>query len=193
MIHQIKANDLRSWQGKEGLILQGCGGDPQEWLNGINDLFKQQGILKYGEFKDCYVFQNTGLTNILLPFDDTVELDVGKLSAWRLESHFTFGGTWLSDYVQNRLGGFTDSYTHRKPECPLIGQDGNIFNLIGIAQRTLRENNMPEAAKEMTERVMSSGSYYESLNIISQYVEITSVDDMGDDMSDQDGSEGMCM
>ena len=26
-----------------------------------------------------------------------------------------------------------------KPLCPLIGQDGNIFNLVGIAARTLRE------------------------------------------------------
>ncbi len=27
----------------------------------------------------------------------------------------------------------------RKPDCPLIGQDGNVFNLIGIASRTLKE------------------------------------------------------
>ena len=24
-----------------------------------------------------------------------------------------------------------------KPDCPLIGEDGNIFNLVGIAARTL--------------------------------------------------------
>ncbi len=24
-----------------------------------------------------------------------------------------------------------------KPDCPLIGQDGNIFNLVGIAAKTL--------------------------------------------------------
>lgn len=25
---------------------------------------------------------------------------------WRLQTHELFGGTWLSDYVPNRLGGF---------------------------------------------------------------------------------------
>lgn len=32
----------------------------------------------------------------------------------------------------------------RKPDCPLIGQDGNIFNLMGIASRTLRRNGLSE-------------------------------------------------
>ena len=51
------------------------------------------------------------------------------------------GGTWLSDYVPNRLGGFLEKSELgvEKPSCPLIGQDGNIFNLVGIAARTLRE------------------------------------------------------
>ena len=49
-----------------------------------------------------------------------------------------FGGTWLSDYVPNRLGGFIQEQTPQKPDCQLIGEDGNIFNLIGIAARTLR-------------------------------------------------------
>lgn len=29
-----------------------------------------------------------------------------------------------------------------KPDCPLIGQDGNIFNLVGIAAKTLKRNGM---------------------------------------------------
>ena len=33
-----------------------------------------------------------------------------------------------------------------KPKCPLIGSDGNIFCLLGIASRTLRENDMREQA-----------------------------------------------
>ena len=32
MIQKINAEDLRKMEGEEGLILQGCGGDPQEWL-----------------------------------------------------------------------------------------------------------------------------------------------------------------
>ena len=61
----------------------------------------------------------------------------------------------------------------KKPKCDLIGQDGNIFNLVGIASRTLKQNGMKEEAKEMSNRVFSSHSYDEALNIIGEYVEIT--------------------
>ena len=37
----------------------------------------------------------------------------------------------------------------KKPKCPLIGQDGNIFNLMGIASKTLKRNGMYDEAKEM--------------------------------------------
>lgn len=65
----------------------------------------------------------------------------------------------------------------KKPKCPLIGQDGNVFNLIGIASKTLKRNGMPDKAKEMCERITSSESYVEALSIIGEYVEITSIDD----------------
>lgn len=64
-----------------------------------------------------------------------------------------------------------------KPKCALIGKDGNIFNLMGIASRTLRNNNMKEEAKEMVIRIEESKSYDEALCIISEYVDIT--DDAG--------------
>ena len=59
-----------------------------------------------------------------------------------------------------------------KPDCKLIGEDGNIFNLMARAARTLRENNLSEEAKEMRERITSSGSYEEALCIIGEYVNI---------------------
>lgn len=64
-----------------------------------------------------------------------------------------------------------------KPDCPLIGADGNIFNLMGIASRTLKRHGMTEQAKKMADRIHKSGSYHEALNIIGEYVNITSVDD----------------
>ena len=66
---------------------------------------------------------------------------------------------------------------HQKPECPIIGADGNVFNLIGIASRTLKRSGMPEAANEMRERVMDSGGYDNALAIIMEYVEPVGVDD----------------
>ena len=62
----------------------------------------------------------------------------------------------------------------QKPTCKLIGENGNIFNLIGIASRTLKENSLPEQAEEMSKRIMGgeAGSYDEALRIIMEYVEI---------------------
>ncbi len=59
-----------------------------------------------------------------------------------------------------------------KPDCKLIGEDGNIFNLMARASRTLRENDLSEETKEMRERITSSGSYDEALRIIGEYVNI---------------------
>ena len=59
-----------------------------------------------------------------------------------------------------------------KPDCKLIGEDGNIFNLMARASRTLRENDLSEEAAEMRERITSSGSYDEALCIIGEYVNI---------------------
>lgn len=67
-----------------------------------------------------------------------------------------------------------------KPKCPLIGANGNIFNLLGMASRTLRENGMREEAKEMQSRVTISGSYSEALNVIGEYVEICSAKEIGE-------------
>ena len=146
-INTVTTDDLRQMNGKEGLVVQGCGGDPQEWLDGINGLLTDEGILKNGsKFENISVFQNGSLTNILFPFEDGVEIDMGKLAMWRLHSHEQFGGTWLSDYVPNRLGGFITEHEPDKikPDCRLIGEDGNIFNLMGLATRTLRHNGLAE-------------------------------------------------
>ena len=34
-IQEITAEELRRMDGQEGLILQGCGGNPREWVDGI--------------------------------------------------------------------------------------------------------------------------------------------------------------
>ena len=47
-INTITTDDLRRMEGKDGLILQGCGGDLKEWVDGINEMFTEAGILKDG-------------------------------------------------------------------------------------------------------------------------------------------------
>ena len=36
-----------------------------------------------------------------------------------------------------------------KPKCKLLGEDGNIYNLMGIASRTLKKNGLEEEAKDL--------------------------------------------
>ena len=194
-IKNITTNDLRKMNNKEGLILQGCGGEVKEWVDGINDILTENGILLDDtKFDNVSVFQNEGVTCILYPFDN-VHLDVGRLPMWRLQSYTAFAGTWLSDYVDNKLGGFEPEQNKAekvKPDCELIGQDGNIFNLMGIASHTLKQNGMADEAKEMCSRVTSSGSYCEALNIIGDYVNITDGSEQSDDI-DEDYDERQMM
>ena len=58
-----------------------------------------------------------------------------------------------------------------KPKMRLLGQDGNIFAIMGRASRLLKESGQHDKAKEMVERVTGSGSYDEALHIVSEYVE----------------------
>ena len=59
----------------------------------------------------------------------------------------------------------------QRPKMQLIGQDGNIFAIMGRASRLLKSSGQGDKAKEMRDRVMSCDSYQKALNIISEYVE----------------------
>lgn len=178
-IKSISLHELRKMNGSEGLILQGCGGNLQEWVDGINEMLTEAEILENGsKFTNCYSFQHDDLTCILFPFED-MQLNIGKLAMWRIKTHETFGGTWLTDYVDNKLNGFIQEPV--KPKCPIIGADSNIFNIMGIASKTLKRNNMAEESKEMCSRVTSSGSYEEALGIIMEYVEPCSEEEINEE------------
>ena len=173
MIQEKTTEDLRHMTDEEGLILQGCGGDLQEWVDGINDLLTQEGILLNGaKFEHAATFQHDGLTNLLFSFEG-VQLTVGKLALWRIQTHSQFGGTWLSDYVPNRLGGFIQEQKPVKPKMELLGRDGNIFSIMGTASQLLQMADMADQAKEMCDRITGGNchSYHEALSIISEYVE----------------------
>ena len=173
MAKQITTDDLRRMEGQEGLVLQGCGGPAQEWVDGVNGLLTEAGILLDGSrfpAEKVSVFQHDGLTNMLFPLED-VKLNMGKLAMWRLQTHETFGGTWLSDYVPNRLGGYIREQVQRKPKMQFIGEDGNIFAILGRASGLLKDAGMKAQSDEMFERVTACGDYDKALHIISEYVD----------------------
>ena len=62
--------------------------------------------------------------------------------------------------------------TKEKPTAKLIGANGNVFNLVAIASRALKNAGQREEAEKMTSRVFDSGSYDEALQIIMEYVEV---------------------
>ena len=97
-IEKITADDLRDMEHQEGLVLQGCGGEAQEWLDGINDLLTQDGILQNGSrFETVKVFQHDGLNNLLFPFENF------KLDLPEQPVEITADGTRLYRVFQNLL------------------------------------------------------------------------------------------
>ena len=172
-VQQISADALRHMEDQEGLVLRGCGGPPQEWVDGINGLLTEAGILLDGstfQAENVSSFQHDGVTCLLFPFEGA-KLDGGRLAMWRIQTHGQFGGTWLSDYVLNRLGGFVQKQLPQKPKMELAGHDGNIFSIMGRASFLLQMAGMNAENKEMVERVTSCEDYNKALNIISEYVE----------------------
>ena len=64
-IKTVELAELRKMENTEGLLLQGCGGDLKEWLDGINNMFQEANILlEDTKFKedDCLAFKNGELT-----------------------------------------------------------------------------------------------------------------------------------
>ena len=67
---------------------------------------------------------------------------------------------------------------NEKPEAEVIGQDGNIFAILGTSARAIRKycrenqmNNAQEIIKEMNDRVtLKAEDYFDALNIIQDYV-----------------------
>ena len=60
-----------------------------------------------------------------------------------------------------------------KPECTLIGQDGNAFAIIGAVSKTLKNNGLTQEAKEFTNKAFSCESYDHLLQLVREYVEVS--------------------
>ena len=80
----------------------------------------------------------------------------------------------IDDMFGDRMGYSIDDYIVEKPKCKLVGEDGNIYNLMGIASRALKKNGLEEEAKEMFNKITTEAkSYNEALCIIMDYVDVT--------------------
>jgi hypothetical protein len=59
----------------------------------------------------------------------------------------------------------------KKPKCKVVGQDGNVFFILGSARKALKKAKLYEEAEKMTKEVTSAKSYDEALVVMSNYVE----------------------
>ena len=58
----------------------------------------------------------------------------------------------------------------QRTPCKLVGEDGNVFTLIGRARLALRKANRHADAEEMAKRVMAAKAYHHALAVIQEYV-----------------------
>ena len=59
-----------------------------------------------------------------------------------------------------------------KPRVKLTGENGNVFNLIAICSKALKEAGQADKAKEMGEKIFKCGSYDKALAIMMDYCEV---------------------
>lgn len=85
--------------------------------------------------------------------------------------HFWQSKNFKLEFVNNEETK-TENTIPSKPRCKLIGADGNIFNLLGIAGRALTRAGMRDKKEEMQQKAFKAKSYDEALQIIMQYVEV---------------------
>ena len=80
-IEKVTSEDLRRMENQEGLILQGCGGDLNEWVDGINQMLTANGCLREGtQFQKVSTFDQEGLTCLLFHFTDDVKVNGARLA-----------------------------------------------------------------------------------------------------------------
>lgn len=63
--------------------------------------------------------------------------------------------------------------TQTKPKAKVVGKDGNVFNIISICSKALKQAGQYDAAKEMQARVFQADSYHSALAIMSEYCELS--------------------
>ncbi|MDQ0417909.1 hypothetical protein J2Z48_002093 [Croceifilum oryzae] len=60
----------------------------------------------------------------------------------------------------------------KKPKAKLVGTDGNIFHLLSVAFRALKESGQEQKAVAMVKETAECENYNQALDVIGKYVEI---------------------
>ena len=65
----------------------------------------------------------------------------------------------------------TQSNSSTRPRAKVIGQDGNVFNILAICSKALKRAGLHTEAGDMQKRVFESSSYDAALAIMMKYVD----------------------
>ena len=88
-------------KGSEGIVLIDCGGEPEEWFNGVGGVLKEEGIAPNGveDFGPFFRMKSPeGRTDLVMMFANDCQANLGKMAMWRLK----FGDCkWVSDFIPN--------------------------------------------------------------------------------------------
>lgn len=68
--------------------------------------------------------------------------------------------------MQTTIERFTDL------QVKVIGEDSNIFNLLGLVTKELKRNGYRDLAKELPPQIFECNSYDQALTILDKYVEL---------------------
>ena len=59
----------------------------------------------------------------------------------------------------------------KKPKCKIVGEDGNVFLIIGKVRRALRDAGQVKESHEWAEKAVKCKSYDAVLQLIFKYVD----------------------
>lgn len=91
-------------ENKNGMVVMGVGGDPQEWVDGISKMLIKEGIAKSAPvFQDAFMLDGNvagkdGRADLVLIFSPHAGISMGRLAIWRL--HFG-SASWIDDFITN--------------------------------------------------------------------------------------------
>ncbi len=109
---------------------------------------------------------------------ESVESNYDKIKELNLDSRY-----YALESIQASIETFLERFDEKveivsetpvvkKPKVKLIGQDGNVFNLLEICQSALMRDGMAIEAKSIVHEVTAAGSYDEALCVLMKYCDI---------------------
>lgn len=59
-----------------------------------------------------------------------------------------------------------------KPSCKLLGENGNVFNIMMLVSQCLKKAGRPEQAEKFEKAAVECESYEHVLRLVTEYVEV---------------------